>query len=217
MEKILLIESQRVNVPSYAPILEKKGFEVFRVHSMHGALKNIKENKPDAVILDAASRRTSGARMVRSLRAKLKSKPLVLISPEGSAPATNGAASLVLSGKFSPRKLMNRLKRLLPGRDVDAVIAGPIRLNIFKRTVRCNGRLTPLTPQLTSLLKLLIDHKGKVVTRKEIMKHVCRTSYMGDTRTLDVHISWLSKAIEPDVRSPKYIKTIRGLGYRLDV
>ncbi len=215
--KILLIESQRVNAPSYAPILEKKGFEVIRACTMHTALKILRENKPDAVILDAASMRTSGARMSRTLRAKLKGEPLLLITPEGSLPSMNGAASLVLEKPITPRKLTNRLRRLLPGKDEDAIVAGPIRLNLAKRTVRCNGRQTRLTPQLVSLLKLLIDHKGKVVTRIEIMQHVWRTSYMGDTRTLDVHISWLRKAIEPDTQFPKFIKTVRGSGYRLDI
>jgi DNA-binding response OmpR family regulator len=106
---------------------------------------------------------------------------------------------------------------LLPGKDEDAIVVGPIRLNLFKSTVRCHGKLTRLTPQLVSLLKLLIKRNGRVVSRKEIMQHVWRTSYMGDTRTLDVHISWLRKAIEPDIRSPKFIKTVRGLGYRLDI
>lgn len=217
MAKILLIESQRLNAPSYAPVLEKKGFEVIRACTMHTALKILRENKPDAVILDAASMRTSGVRMSRTLRAKLKGEPLLLITPEGSFPSTNGAASLVLSKPFTPRKLTNRLRRLLPGKDEDAIVVGPIRLNLFKSTVRCHGKLTRLTPQLVSLLKLLIKRNGRVVSRKEIMQHVWRTSYMGDTRTLDVHISWLRKAIEPDIRSPKFIKTVRGLGYRLDI
>lgn len=217
MEKILLIESQRINALSCAPILEKKGFEVIRACTLNIALKSMKENKPDAVILDAASMRTSGARMSRTLRAKLRGEPLVLITPEGSLPLMNGAASLVLVKPITSRKLTNRLRRLLPGKDEDAIVAGPIRLNLFKSTVRCHGKLKRLTPQLVSLLKLLIKRKGKVVSRKEIMEYVWRTSYMGDTRTLDVHISWLRKAIEPDVRSPKFIKTVRGLGYRLDI
>jgi len=86
-----------------------------------------------------------------------------------------------------------------------------------KRIVRCQGKQTRLTPRLTRLLKSLIDHKGEVVERKELFSHVWETDYTDDTRTLDVHISWLRRAIEEVPEEPKFLKTIRGVGYRLDV
>ncbi len=80
-----------------------------------------------------------------------------------------------------------------------------------------NGKKTRLTPKLVTLLKLLIKRQGQLVRREELMRQVWQTDYIGDMRTVDVHISWLRKAIEPDPSLPCYIKTIRGMGYRLDL
>jgi DNA-binding response OmpR family regulator len=84
------------------------------------------------------------------------------------------------------------------------------------RRVSCNGREERITPRLVKLLKMLIEHRGDVVQRETLFKSVWDTAYTGDTRTLDVHISWLRQAIEEDPRHPQMLKTVRGLGYRLD-
>jgi DNA-binding response OmpR family regulator len=94
---------------------------------------------------------------------------------------------------------------------------GPLRLDVEQRRVRCLGKNSKLTPRLTSLLQLLMDKHGEVVEREALFKKVWETNYTGDTRTLDVHISWLRRAIELDPLKPKFLKTIRGVGYRLDV
>jgi DNA-binding response OmpR family regulator len=83
--------------------------------------------------------------------------------------------------------------------------------------VRCQGREARLTPRQAQLLQILMQHPGEVVGRDQLFKDVWNTGYTGDTRTLDVHISWLREAIEEDPRNPKFIKTIRGVGYRLDI
>jgi DNA-binding response OmpR family regulator len=79
------------------------------------------------------------------------------------------------------------------------------------------GKNTRLTPRLALLLQLLIEHRGEVVERETLFKRVWETDYTGDTRTLDVHISWLRRAIELDPNHPKFLHTVRGVGYRLDV
>ena len=80
-----------------------------------------------------------------------------------------------------------------------------------------NGRVTRLTPSLTALLERFLLHQGEVLVRDDLFRQVWNTDYTGDTRTLDVHISWLRRAIEDDPHTPAYLKTIRGVGYRLDV
>ena len=95
--------------------------------------------------------------------------------------------------------------------------AGPVRLDVEKRIVRCLDKQTRLTPRLMRLLKTLMERKGEVVERKALFSQVWETDYTDDTRTLDVHISWLRRAIEVDPEAPKFLKTIRGVGYRLDV
>jgi DNA-binding response OmpR family regulator len=94
---------------------------------------------------------------------------------------------------------------------------GPVRLDLENKKVRCYGRETRLTPRLTQLLKTLMEHPGAALERQWLFREVWKTEYTGDTRTLDVHISWLREAIEEDHRKPRLLKTIRGIGYRLDV
>jgi DNA-binding response OmpR family regulator len=84
------------------------------------------------------------------------------------------------------------------------------------KRVRCQGKEERLTPRLTHLLQTLMEHAGEVIEREKLFSEVWKTEYTGDTRTLDVHISWLRQAIEEDPRNPRFLKTIRGVGYRLD-
>jgi DNA-binding response OmpR family regulator len=86
-----------------------------------------------------------------------------------------------------------------------------------QRRVRCMGKQSKLTPRLVGLLKILMEHRGEVIEREKLFSQVWETEYTVDTRTLDVHISWLREAIEVDPRRPRFLKTIRGVGYRLDV
>jgi DNA-binding response OmpR family regulator len=95
--------------------------------------------------------------------------------------------------------------------------SGPISLDLDRRLVRCDEKEGHLTPRLTLLLKIFMHHPGEVLEREHLFRQVWNTEYTGDTRTLDVHISWLRQAIEMDPRKPRYLRTIRGVGYRLDV
>jgi len=94
---------------------------------------------------------------------------------------------------------------------------GPIRLDTGLNWVRCQGREARLTPRQTQLLKVLMQHPGEVLERERLFSQVWETGYTGDTRTLDVHISWLRQAIEENPRQPVFLKTIRGVGYRMDI
>ena len=105
----------------------------------------------------------------------------------------------------------------MPGDGNNVLSVGPIRLDIENRRVRALGKNAKLTPRLITLLQILMDKHGEVVEREALFKKVWETNYTGDTRTLDVHISWLRRAIELDPDNPKFLKTIRGVGYRLDV
>jgi DNA-binding response OmpR family regulator len=90
-------------------------------------------------------------------------------------------------------------------------------LDLEHRRVRALGKNARLTPRLATLLQILLQHRGEVIVREELFKKVWDTNYTGDTRTLDVHISWLRRAIELDPNHPKFLHTVRGVGYRLDV
>jgi DNA-binding response OmpR family regulator len=112
---------------------------------------------------------------------------------------------------------MNRITPLLPAVGGKLLHVGPLRLNMELKRVQCLGHEARLTPRLVHILQLLMQQPGTVVERENLFREVWKTDYTGDTRTLDVHISWLRKAIEEDPRKPQFLKTIRGVGYRLDV
>jgi DNA-binding response OmpR family regulator len=126
-------------------------------------------------------------------------------------------ADIILSLPFTAQKLVNRIRHLLPSDGSDDLHAGPLRLDVEKRIVRCLDKQTRLTPRLMGLLRTLINHRGEVIERRVLFSQVWETDYTDDTRTLDVHISWLRRAIEVDPEEPQLLKTIRGVGYRLDV
>jgi DNA-binding response OmpR family regulator len=216
---LLVIEGRHAEIPSFAADLQKKGFDVVSAQNGSEAVSKLKQTNPSLVIVNAASLRSTGIRICLSLRKKDAKIPIILIVEDEKSvdKAENGFADTVLELPFTAQKLVNRVKALLPEDGNDVVSVGPIRLDLENRRVRSLGKNTKLTPRLITLLQLLMDKHGEVVEREALFKKVWETNYTGDTRTLDVHISWLRRAIELDPDNPKFLKTIRGVGYRLDV
>ncbi len=215
--KILLIEGKRADRPSFYLGLTQKGFQVTSVSSGKSALKHLAKSKPHLVLLDAASMRTSGRRICKTIRQTDGFLPIILVLEKKSVPQDDFEANAILVEPFTIQKLLNRIRPLLPANEGDLMIVGPLRLEEENRWVRCNNRHAQLTPRLVSLLKALMERPGEVIDRTELFQTVWETAYTGDTRTLDVHISWLRQALEEDPRHPRYIKTVRGRGYRLDL
>jgi len=214
---ILWIEGRRAESPSFIPSVRKKGYYVDVVPTGTAALERLSGISPDLVVINAASMRTSGKRICRSLRTSIKNLPIILVTSADQSAVEDTNATVVLHLPFTSRKLLNRIVRLLPGDGNKTLDAGPIHLDLELRRVKCKGREARLTPRLTQILEMLMRRHGEVVQREELFRKVWNTEYTGDTRTLDVHISWLRQAIEQDPRNPEYLKTIRGVGYRLDV
>jgi DNA-binding response OmpR family regulator len=214
---LLVIEGKHADHPAFVPALRKKGFVVESVSNGSEALAMLADGlKTEVAVVNAASLRTSGKRICKSLRVKAPKLPiLIILDPDRDTEKLD--ADVILSLPFTAQKLANRIRHLLPGDGSNNIHAGPVRLDVEKRIVRCLGKQTRLTPRLMRLLNALIDRKGEVVERKSLFSHVWETDYTDDTRTLDVHISWLRRAIEDDPEDPKLLKTIRGVGYRLDV
>lgn len=214
--KILLIEGKRADRISFMIGLTKKGYEVQSVGSGSAAIATLEARLPDLVLVDAASMRTSGRRICLSMRQKAPNIPIVLVVSEDDI-AEKVEVNVVLAEPFTLQKLLNRIRPLLPNDDRNLLRAGVIQLDIEQRFVRCYDRQASLTPRLVTLLRLLMERPGEVIDREELFRQVWETEYTGDTRTLDVHVSWLRQAVEIDPRHPRFIKTVRGVGYRLDV
>jgi len=213
---ILVIEGRHAEIPSFANDLQKKGFDIRSFQNGSQAVSKIKQIGPSLVVINAASLRSTGIRICLSVRKKDPKLPIILIL-EKEKPVDKDLAESVLALPFTVQKLVNRIKALLPSDGKNVVTAGPIQLDLEHKRVRCLGKNSKLTPRLITLLNILMDKHGEVVEREALFKKVWETNYTGDTRTLDVHISWLRRAIELDPNNPKFLKTIRGVGYRLDV
>jgi DNA-binding response OmpR family regulator len=213
---LLVIEGRHAEIPSFATDLQKKGFDVVSAQNGSEAVSKLKQTNPGLVVVNAPSLRSTGIRICLSIRKKDAKVPIILIV-ENEKLVDKELADSVLALPFTVQKLVNRLKALMPGDGDNVVSVGPIRLDLENRRVRSLGKNTRLTPRLITLLQILMDKHGEVVEREALFKKVWETNYTGDTRTLDVHISWLRRAIELDPDNPKFLKTIRGVGYRLDV
>lgn len=217
MVRVIWIEGKRAEGPSFVPNMRKKGYSVEVVSTGTEALERLVEIDPDLAVVNAASMHTSGKRICRSLREKMNGLPIVLINSPEQPALGDPSANVVLTLPFTFRKLSNRIVPLLPGNGGNMLHVGPIRLDMGLKRVRCQGREARLTPRLVRILRILMQHPGEVVERAVLFRHVWDTEYTEDTRTLDVHISWLRQAIEEDPRKPQFLKTIRGVGYRLDI
>ncbi len=214
--RILWVEGKRTDNTSFVPSLQKKEYLVEIVPTGNAAVARLVEIDPDLVVVNASSLRSSGKRICNEIREKSRELPIVLIVPPDHADINVPSANVILELPFTSRKLLNRITPLLPGDGKNILHVGLIRLDLERKRVRCLGREARLTPRLTHLLEVLLLHSGEAVERQRLFTEVWDTTYTGDTRTLDVHISWLREALEENPRQPQFLKTIRGVGYRLD-
>ena len=215
--RILWIEGKRAVSPYFIPGLRKKGFKIETVSTGGEALSRLPDKSLNLVVVNAASMRTSGTRICHSIQNHSGGIPVLLITERSVSDLRGIEAEVVLQLPFTTRKLINRIKPYIPGDDKNALRAGPIKLYTDKKRISCEGREASLTPRMVHLMRIFMENPNQVIDRKDLFREVWETEYTEDTRTLDVHISWLRKAIEEDSRHPKYLITIRSEGYRLEV
>lgn len=199
--------------------LEKR-YPVLAVRSGKAAVDVARQQAISMIVLDSPSLGTNGERIVKMLRQKLPGTPIIHI--HGAAqPSHHSLADVVLQTPFTIRKLTNAIGRLQKA-DVlsaqgDLLHCGPFSMSLEKRILFVSGQEYPLTPKQASLVEAFMRQPGEVIARKQLMQRVWQTDYVGDTRTLDVHIRLIRRAMESDPSRPRYLRTVRGVGYILDV
>lgn len=213
---VLLVENKPANRSNYFDGLSRKGYQVLSAVNGIEAVKQIDALHIDLVIINAVSMYSNGRGIVRSIKKIAPELPVILILQENQ-PLEDSGAEVALALPFTLQKLINRMKPLLPAMKKDVLKTGALQLDIRERMARYQGRQARLTPRLMQLLQMLMERPGEVIERAELFRRVWETEYVEDTRSLDVHISWLREALELDPRHPRLIKTIRGVGYRLDL
>lgn len=210
---VLLIGSVKSKI--YLPALEKR-YDVVRTTSGQKALEIANKQAIDVIVLDSVSMRTSGERTCRNIRHAMPNIDLIHIHP-GPKREANSEADVVLFPKLTPRKLVNAIERLQMSNSADVITTGPFKLNRTSRLLVTPTQEVELTPKVATLVGLFLENPDRVLDRKYLMAQVWETEYLGDTRTLDVHIRWARQALESEKGRPKYLKTVRGVGYRLDI
>lgn len=213
---VLLVEGKRAGNDSLLAALTKEGLLVTVHHTGSGAISWVSDNEPEIVIFDASSMRSNGVRSCRRLRGALPNIPIIHCRSEGQLEDRSAEADIYLVQPFTARKVLNRIRALLPTDDwkQEIVRAGHITFYPTKKSVDVNKQGEQrLTPKLTTLLDVFLRNPNEILPREKLMQDVWDTNFMGDTRTLDVHIRWMREVIEEDPAKPKLLKTVRGKGY----
>lgn len=216
-QRLLLIERYRNPENCFRDALLRKGYPVLQVETGGDGLTRLNDFPPDVVIINAASMRTNGLRICSWYRNRLPDTPIILIVAEDEPLDDAEIADVVLHLPFTVQKVLNRLKVFESTRNQDLYVQGGLQLNLKTRMVTYGQKTSYLTPRLCDLLYILISNPGVTIRRETLFSQVWETDYTVDTRTLDVHVSWLRKAIEEDPQKPEVIKTVRGVGYMADL
>lgn len=212
---ILLVEAKNAGSSSMLDALEKADYQVAVAHTGKAALKWAQENSPKVIVFDTTAMRSNGARTCRRLRKVVGDTPLIHCRANGTQ-SPNAEADFYLLHPFTPRKLLNRIATLLPANIMheEIVRCGKLVFYRYKRCVEVAGiGGNQLTPKLTDLLEIFLRHPYRTISRRQLMLDVWQTAYIGDTRTLDVHIRWIREYIEADPANPQHLVTVRGEGY----
>ena len=205
MTTVLLLENARSNGSSFAPHLEKR-YDLIVATTGKAALALLQSENPDVFVLDAASMRTSGDRICQAVRSINEDLPIIHIKSEAEEDEENeSVAHTLLYQPFTYRKLYNRIERHVRISRGDELKQGPFSLNLHQSVLTTPTGNKKLTPKLAKLMALLMRHPNELVDRRTLMNKVWQTDYMGDTRTLDVHIRWIRQAVEANPNKPVYI------------
>jgi two-component system, OmpR family, response regulator RegX3 len=222
--RILLVEDEESITAPLSEALSREGFETSVAGSAAAALDLAEKDRPDLVLLDVMLPDGSGFDVARELRRGSR-VPIIMLTARGEeadrvAGLELGADDYVVK-PFSARELVARVRAVLrrvaeagERRPKGAISIGDVRLDADRRSVAFRGDELELSRKEFDLLRLLMENAGSVVTRERLIDEVWDTNWFGSTKTLDVHISGLRKKLADDSAAPRYIHTVRGVGFR---
>ena len=225
MTRVLVVEDEESYSDALAYVLRKEGFDVALAATGPAALEEFSRNGADIVLLDLMLPGLPGTEVCRSLRAKSSVPIIMLTAKDAEIDKVVGlelGADDYVTKPYSARELVARIRAVLRRRgDVEAPVdsaleVGPVRMDVERHVVSVDGAPVALPLKEFDLLELLLRNAGRVLTRGQLIDRVWGSDYVGDTKTLDVHVKRLRAKIEPDPANPKHLVTVRGLGYKFE-
>ena len=223
--RILLVEDEASLVETIRYALDREGFSVEVARDGRVALDRFQEAEPDLVILDLMLPAVSGLDVCRRIR-ETSTVPIIMVTAKDSE--ADKVAGLELGADdyvtkpFSVRELVSRVRahlrrsHMVAPADGSILTGGPVRMDVDRHEVTIDGAAVSFPPKEFELLETFLRSPGRLLTRELLIQRIWGDDYVGDTKTLDVHVKRLRAKIEPDPAAPRYLITVRGLGYKLE-
>ncbi|HEU5354636.1 response regulator transcription factor [Actinocrinis sp.] len=225
MTRVLVVEDEDSFSDPLSYMLRNEGFEVAVAPTGPEALEEFDRHGADLVLLDLMLPGLPGTEVCRQLRTRSAVPVIMLTAKDSEIDKVVGlelGADDYVTKPFSSRELVARIRAVLRRHgqaeepDDAALEAGPVRMDVERHTVSVSGRGVQLPLKEFELLEMLLRNAGRVLTRMQLIDRVWGADYVGDTKTLDVHVKRLRAKIEPDPAVPRYLVTVRGLGYKFE-
>ncbi|HSK25278.1 MAG TPA: response regulator transcription factor [Jiangellales bacterium] len=225
MTRVLVVEDEESFSDALSYMLRKEGFDVALAPSGPDALEEFDRNGADLVLLDLMLPGIPGTEVCRRLRQRSNVPVIMLTAKDSEVDKVVGlelGADDYVTKPFSSRELVARIRAVLRrGTEAAELLptvleAGPVRMDVDRHVVTVDGEGVKLPLKEFELLEMLLRNAGRVLTRGQLIDRIWGADYVGDTKTLDVHVKRLRAKIEPDPGEPRYLLTVRGLGYKLE-
>jgi two-component system response regulator RegX3 len=225
MTRILVVEDEESFSDPLSYLLRKEGYEVSVAETGPMALEDFDRSGADLVLLDLMLPGLSGMDVCRELRHRSSVPVIMLTAKDSEIDKVVGleiGADDYVTKPYSSRELLARIKAVLRrGQEPDELLpatleSGPVRMDVERHVVTVQGQHTLLPLKEFDLLEMLLRNSGRVLTRAQLIDRVWGSDYVGDTKTLDVHVKRLRSKVEPDPANPEFIVTVRGLGYKFE-
>lgn len=225
MTRVLIIEDEDSYREALGYVLRKEGYEVLEAATSHDGLEQFHRHGADIVLLDLMLPGKSGIEVCREIR-QVSQVPVIMVTAKDSeidkVVGLEIGADDYVTKPYSPRELIARMRAVLrrssteTETDEDIIECGGVRLDSSRHIVSINGTETNFPLREFELLEYLMRNRGRVLTRAQLIDRVWGSDYVGDTKTLDVHIKRIRTKIEPQTGEPTLLVTVRGLGYKFD-